>query len=67
MQGTMSVMKAARANKVKRLVITSSLAAICVQKDLDKMSYGPEDWSDISVCDPYSKSKTMSEKAAWDF
>ena len=66
-QGTMSALKAAKANKVKRIVITSSIAAVMITEDIDKMTFGPEDWSDINICDPYCKSKTLAEKAAWDF
>ena len=25
------------------------------------------DWSDVKQCSPYEKSKTLAEKAAWDF
>ncbi len=32
-EGTLAIMKAARANKVKRVVITSSIAAIMVSQD----------------------------------
>lgn len=35
--------------------------------DSKKLKYGPSDWSDTEVCDAYSKSKTLAEKAAWDF
>jgi len=66
-QGTMSALKAARANKVKRIVITGSIAAIQRTKDIDKLKFGPDDWSDLSISDPYVKSKTMAEKAAWDY
>ena len=66
-QGTMSALKAARANKVKRIVITSSIAAIMRTKDIDKLNFGPDDWSDVTIADPYGKSKTMAEKAAWDY
>lgn len=66
-QGTLSILKAAKANKVKRVVITSSIAALCIHNDLDKMSFTPDDWSDLDACDMYCKSKTLAEKAAWDF
>lgn len=66
--GTMSVMKAAQANKVKRVVITSSVVAIYETKDkLTKHTFTPEDWTDIESAAPYPKSKTMAERAAWDF
>lgn len=72
-KGTTAVMEAALENKIKRVVITSSIAAIMSCKPADKPKdncYSEENWSDPSVgdhIDPYSKSKTMAEKAAWDF
>ena len=61
-------MKAARENKCKRVVITSSTASITVtHKKATKVYFSEEDWSDLSHCNPYEKSKTMAEKAAWDF
>lgn len=32
-----------------------------------KEMYDENDWSDVSVAPPYPKSKTLAEKAAWDF
>ncbi len=32
-----------------------------------KDSYDEEDWSDVNACTTYEKSKTLAEKAAWDF
>ena len=65
--GTMAIMKAAHKNSVKRVVITSSVAAIAVTQDNDKNEYTVNDWSDITKADPYYKSKTLAERAAWDF
>lgn len=63
----MAVMKAAHKNKVKRVVITSSVAAIFKSNDKNKNHFTIEDWTDTTVASPYEKSKTMAEKAAWDF
>jgi dihydroflavonol-4-reductase len=65
--GTLSAMKAAQQTKAKRIVITSSCFAIFVTKDNKKLRFGPDDWSDVSVCPPYEKSKTLAEQAAWKF
>ena len=64
-EGTLAVMKAAHATKAKKVVVTSSTASVAsgTQKD----SYDESDWSDLEKCDPYPKSKTLAEKAAWDF
>ncbi len=32
-----------------------------------KPIYNEEQWSDVAACAPYEKSKTLAEKAAWDF
>ena len=66
-EGTMAVMRAAHKNKVKRVVITSSVAAIYVSADKNKRDFSVEDWTDLKLATPYEKSKTMAEKAAWDF
>ncbi|MEM6768258.1 MAG: aldehyde reductase [Bacteroidota bacterium] len=66
--GTLRVMKAASKIGVKRLVLTSSFAAIGYS-DKGEKSFTEEDWTDpddkhISA---YVKSKTLAEKAAWNF
>lgn len=69
--GTLGVMRAACTHGVKRIVLTSSVAAIETQTfettiDILDETY----WSDFSHTErvsSYSKSKTMAEKAAWDF
>ena len=65
--GTLAAMRAAHKTKVKRVIVTSSCAAIHVSKDATKMSFGPEDWSDTTITPPYEKSKTLAEQAAWKF
>ena len=60
-------MKGGHANKITRIVITSSVASIFVNKDNKKMSYSTDDWTDTTIARPYEKSKTLAEKAAWDF
>ena len=66
-EGTLTVMKAALKYKVKRVVVTSSISAIAITKDLKKKEFNTDDWSDISIANPYDKSKTLAERAAWDF
>lgn len=67
--GTLRVLKAARDANVKRVVVTSSFAAIGYgHANIDKV-FTEEDWTDLggpSVA-PYIKSKTIAERAAWDF
>lgn len=70
--GTLSIMKAASANKVKRVVITSSVAAIVYGKTRNELgnTFDENDWTDETNkkdTTPYFRSKTIAEKAAWEF
>jgi len=49
------------------VVITSSVAALYCTKDKSKVRFTTEDWSDLNAATPYEKSKTLAEKAAWEF
>ena len=67
--GALRALRAAALAGVKRTVLTSSMAAIAYGHDKDaSYVYDEKDWSnlggDISA---YLKSKTIAEKAAWDF
>jgi dihydroflavonol-4-reductase len=63
-EGTKRVIAAAQRAGVKRLVLTSSIAAISSGKDNGR--YGPDAWSDTSArIGAYAKSKTLAERAAW--
>ena len=67
-KGTLSIMRAANQYNVKRVVLCSSYAAIVYREPENyKEMYREEDWSDVSVCLPYMKSKNVAEKAAWDY
>jgi dihydroflavonol-4-reductase len=67
-EGTLAVMRAAHKYKVKRVVITSSVAAILGQREENRKEiYTEEDWTDVTQVSAYMKSKTLAEKAAWDF
>ncbi|MCV9997253.1 aldehyde reductase [Pararhizobium sp. YC-54] len=66
-EGTLRVLRAAKEAGVRRVVLTSSIAAV---------SYGPgrapfseTDWTDVNgpFATPYYKSKTLAERAAWSF
>ena len=63
-EGTLRVLRAAHAAGVKRVILTSSTAAI-VNTDAER--YTEEQWSDPDSSSPYPKSKTLAERAAWDF
>jgi nucleoside-diphosphate-sugar epimerase len=68
MEGTLRVLKAAAGVGVRRVVVTSSLAAVSGGHPVDNSRvYTEEDWSIVDRCPPYPKSKTLAERAAWDF
>ena len=64
--GTLRVLKAAKAANVERVVVTSSLIAIIAGKSSGH--YGTDSWSDPEAeIGTYAKSKVLAEKAAWSF
>lgn len=60
-------MKAAKLNGVKRVVIISSVAVILITGVEGQSEFSEKDWTDESIAGAYKKSKTLAEKAAWDF
>jgi len=68
-EGTLRVLRAARDAGVKRVVLTSSFAAIGYGRNPQNAPFTETDWSDPNHPDmmPYAKSKTLAERAAWDF
>lgn len=66
--GATRVLKAcAAAGTVKRVVMTSSVAAVAFGHTEGQDKVRTEaDWSNPDKCDPYPKSKTLAERAAWD-
>ena len=66
LEGTLRALKAAQKSKVKKVVLTSSMGAIAYGHN--KGTCDQNDWTDISKdVGAYVKSKTIAEKAAWDF
>lgn len=68
-EGALRVLRAARNAGVKRVVLTSSFAAIGYGMRLQAAPYDESSWTDINGygATPYIKSKTIAERAAWDF
>ena len=68
-EGTLRVLRASRDAGVKRVVLTSSFAAIGYGKKPQKTPFDETSWTDPNRDDvlPYAKSKTLAERAAWDF
>ena len=68
--GALRVLKAAKAAGIKRVVMTSSMAAIAYGHGDDRAEVSDETmWSNPDGPDntPYTKSKTVAERAAWDY
>ncbi|WP_045835901.1 NAD-dependent epimerase/dehydratase family protein [Hyphomicrobium sp. 99] len=68
--GTLRVLRSATAGAVARVVLTSSAVAIFYPSGVaEGHVYSEDDFSDETRSDltPYIKSKTIAEKAAWDF
>jgi len=68
--GALRVLKAAKAAGVKRVVMTSSMAAIAYGHGDKRADVSDETmWSNPDGPDntPYTKSKAIAERAAWDY
>lgn len=74
--GTLAVLRAvSEAGGVKRVVLTSSIASVFdtsipVPKEQEQTkTFDEENWTDVEhvSIDPYAKSKTLAERAAWDY
>ena len=68
--GALRALRAARTAGVRRVVMTSSSVAVMMKREpADGTAFTEADWSDLD--DPrnlaYSRSKTLAERAAWDF
>jgi nucleoside-diphosphate-sugar epimerase len=68
-EGTLRVLRAARDAGVRRVVLTSSFAAIGYGQQPQQAPFDEASWTDPNGEDvlPYVKSKTLAERAAWDF
>ena len=68
-EGTLRVLEAARDAQVKRVVLTSSFAAVGYGHAPTDQAFTEESWTDPAGpgVTAYHKSKTLAERAAWDF
>src|SRR5450755_1384164 len=66
--GTLRVLRAARAAGARRVVLTSSFAAVGYTPK-PSADYTEADWTDPDTpgLHPYPRSKAIAERAAWDF
>ena len=66
LEGTLRALKSAKNNGIKKVVLTSSMASIAYGHS--KEIVNNKDWTEINKnVGSYIKSKTLAEKAAWDF
>ena len=66
--GALRVLAAAEKAGVRRVVLTSSFAAVGYSRNNLDVPFTEDDWTDASgPHTPYVKSKTIAERAAWDY
>jgi dihydroflavonol-4-reductase len=67
--GALRVLRASVEQGVERVVLTSSFAAVGYGHEVAGRPFDERDWTDIAGPDvnPYIQSKTIAERAAWDF
>jgi len=67
-EGTLRVLRAALEAGVKRIVVTSSVAAIGGGAKANGAALTEQDWTDLDnqSLSPYVRSKTVAERAAWE-
>jgi nucleoside-diphosphate-sugar epimerase len=68
-EGTLRVLRAARDAGVRRVVLTSSFAAVGYGHEPRDEPFDETSWTRFEGrgVSPYVKSKTLAERAAWDF
>jgi nucleoside-diphosphate-sugar epimerase len=65
--GTLRVLRAARDAGAKRVVMTSSFAAIGYGHPRTSQPFAEDAWTEPAGQSAYVRSKTLAERAAWDF
>jgi nucleoside-diphosphate-sugar epimerase len=68
-EGALRVLRAARGAGVKRVVLTSSFAAVGYGHAQAGRAFTEHDWTNVEGegVTAYAKSKTLAERAAWNF
>lgn len=67
-KGTLRILRAAHKGKIKRVVQVSSVAAVTAGHGGENRTFTEDDWSITeNKIGAYPKSKTLAERAAWDF
>jgi len=68
-EGALNALRAAREQGIKRVVLTSSVAAVMYGHPEKVRAFTAQDWTNLDAPDlpAYFQSKTIAEKAAWEF
>ena len=67
-EGVLRVLRASRNAGVKRVVLTSAIGAIVYGHPAQTAPYDETSWTNVAGKAPaYQKSKTLAERAAWEF
>ena len=68
-EGALRVLRASRDAGVRRVVLTSAFAAVGYGHPVQAGAFDESTWTDLAGSDvsAYVKSKTLAERAAWDF
>ncbi|MBQ0854573.1 NAD-dependent epimerase/dehydratase family protein [Streptomyces sp. BH-SS-21] len=67
-EGVLRVLRAARDARVRRVVLTSAFGAIGIGHPRRTTPFTEEDWTNVDGdIPPYQRSKTLAERAAWQF
>jgi len=69
-EGTLNVLRAANKHNVKRVVLTSSIAAIGLGHKEKIRTFTEKDWTNLNSnkdVPPYVQSKTIAESEAWKY
>jgi nucleoside-diphosphate-sugar epimerase len=66
--GVLRLLRAARDAGVRRVVLTSAIGAVAYGHPDRGTPFTEADWTDVDAdIPPYQRSKTLAERAAWDF
>ncbi|MDR6806029.1 dihydroflavonol-4-reductase [Dyadobacter sp. BE34] len=66
-EGVLRVLRASKDAGVKRMVLTSAIGAIVYGHPKQTAPYDEAVWTDTTHAPAYQKSKTLAERAAWEF
>jgi|SRR6185437_6941320 len=66
-EGVLRVLRAARDAGVRRVVLTSAIGAVVYGHPNQAKPYDEMNWTNTANAPAYQKSKTLAEKAAWEF